>query len=472
MTTVEQRTTATDGGPDDVPDDGPQDTLDAALPAAPGPAAEDGPAAREPLGSRFMHLWAAGASSNLADGLLMVGVPLLALTLTREPAQISLLTTAATLPWLLLAAHAGVLLDRHDRVRILLAALTLRIAVLVGGAVAAATGSLSLPLLLVLLLVFGVAEVFTDSATSVLVPGVVPTSRLAAANSRVLGVEQVANTFVGGPLAGVVLGLGAGHLFGVPAALCAVAALLVLRGLHGKVTSPGRPPEGAAVVGDGAPAEPRTSMLTELREGMRYLWAHPVVRPLLGAATVLNFTSAAYFSVFVLWVVGPGSRVGLASQAYGLLLAGLAVGAVLGAVTAERIRAHVSEARLVTGSWLVTCGFMAVPVLLPVPWAIALALAGCGYSVMVGNVVSQSMRQRLVPARLLGRVSGVGRTLSYGSMPLGAALGGVVGQVLGLPAVFVGAVVLSTVAVLWVVRAVPQRLVDEADAAREQVPDC
>jgi MFS family permease len=403
------------------------------------------------LGRRFVVLLAFSGLSNLADGILLVAVPLLALTLTQSPAEISLVTVAAQLPWLLLALGAGVLLDRLDRRRLLVLATAVRALALIAGTAAAATGVLTLPLLLVLLLLVGAAEVFADSSATVLVPSVVPRARLGAANSRLLGVQQVANGFLGGPLAGLLVAAGAGWVFGVPAALCAAALLLVLLGLRG--------PYRAA---EHTPAPLRC----ELAEGVRYLREHRVVRPLLVSGTALNFASAAYLAVFVLWVVGPGSAVGLDAALYGVLLMGFASGAVIGALLAERLLERVSEARLLTGSWLVSSLLLAVPVLLPQAWVIAGALVLIGVTNMVGNVVNASMRQRLVPNRLLGRVGGVSRMVSYGSMPLGAALGGLVGELFGLRAVFLGAVALSLAFAVKAMLAVPQSMIDAADPAR------
>ncbi|NLF06175.1 MAG: MFS transporter, partial [Actinomycetales bacterium] len=139
---------------------------------------------REALGARFAHLFAFSGLSNLADGILLVGIPLYALTLTSSPGQISLLTAALTAPWLLFGLVAGLLIDRHDRVRILVVATCVRIAVFGGAALAAAAGALTMPVLLALLLVLCTAEVFADGSSSALVPDVTPRTRLAAANSR------------------------------------------------------------------------------------------------------------------------------------------------------------------------------------------------------------------------------------------------------------------------------------------------
>jgi MFS family permease len=406
----------------------------------------------------FHHLLALTGLSNLADGVLQVGVPLLAVTMTRSPALVSLLSAAATLPWLLLAMHAGVLVDRHDRARILGVATAARTVVLAVGVGAVAVDLLTIPVMLALLLVLGVAEVFADSAAGALVPTVVPREQLAAANGRLMGVQQLANAFLGAPLAGVLVGVGGAAVLGVPAVLLGIATFLAVRGLRG------------ATAGVVPPRRPTTSMRAELAEGVTFLWRHRVLRPLVLTGTVLNFANAGYFAVFVLWVVGPGSAVGLDVALYGPLAAALAVGALAGAAVADRLRRRFGELRLITSVWLLGTVLLVVPVAVPHVAAIAVTFALVGCTTMVGNVVGQTMRQRLVPDGLLGRVAGVSRTASFGSIPLGAALGGVVGEALGLPAVFLGAVGLSLVFVVWVARTVPGRAVDDGEHAATGAP--
>lgn len=443
-------------------DAAPAMTQSAPMPTEPAPA--------RGLGPRFAHLLGATGSSNLADGVLQVGVPLLALTLTTSPLHLSLVAAAAGLPWLLLSLHVGVLVDRYDRSRLLGLATAARVLVLASATAAAATGALTLPVLLALVLAFGIAEVVTDSAAGALVPSVVPADRLNAANSRLMGVQQVANAFLGGPLAGLLVALGAGWLFGVPAALCAVTLLLVLRGLWGRVERPTRPEpqtSGGPSTGGHATGRPRVrgTVGAEIGEGLRFLLGHRVVRPLLLGATVLNFASAGYFAVFPLWVVGPGSPVGLRAELYGVLTAALAVGAVAGAVVAGRLGRRLRETTVVRVCWGAQAALLVVPVVVPHVAALLGVAVLLGFTNMVGNVVTSSMRQRMVPRHLLGRVGGAGRLLGYGSIPLGALLGGVVGEALGLPAVLLGAAALSLAAVVRVAVAVPQSLVTEADAA-------
>ena len=115
----------------------------------------------------------------------------------------------------------------------------------------------------------------------------------------------------------------------------------------------------------------RERATVEVREGVRFLVHHPVLRPLLVCGSVMNMANTGYFAVFVLWMVGPQSRVGLTPAQYQLVIAFLAVGAVLGSVLAEPIGRHVTEVRLLLGCWSVNTVLLLVPVLAPSAPAIA-----------------------------------------------------------------------------------------------------
>ncbi|KQY21801.1 MFS transporter [Cellulomonas sp. Root485] len=413
-------------------------------------------ATREPLGRRFAaHLTATGMA-NLGDGIVQTGVPLYALTLTRSPSQIALLTAAAWLPWLVCGLAAGVVVDRRDRKYTQVVGLAAR-AVLLGVAVwLVASGQMTMPGLTVVVLLYGVTDVFVDLAGSALVPDLVPRSRLEAANGRTLAAQQVMSAFVGGPVAGALLVLGAGWVLGVPAGLGVLALLLIATRIPGSYKHA---------------APQRRSATAEIREGVGFLVRHPVLRPLLVAGSVMNMASTGYFAVFVLWMVGPGSRVGLEPAQYPLVIAVLAVGAVLGSVAAEPLGRRIPEVRLLLTSWLLQSLLMLVPVLVPTVPAITAGIFLLGFLNTNGNVISQSMRQRMVAPGMLGRVGGASRTLAYGLMPVGAVLGGLVAERWGLPAVFVGATVVCVAVVAYPVAVVRQRMVTELELPLvEKVP--
>lgn len=427
-----------------------------------------------PLGRPFHVHLASVAIANLADGLVLVGAPLVAVGLTRSPGEISLLNVVFWLPWLLLGIVAGLVVDRTDRRNLRIVGMAVRAVILLGLAWAAFADALTMPLLIGATAAYGVTAVFVDLAGSAMVPQVAPRARLSAANGRVMGAETVMNNFVGGPVAGALLVLGSGWIFGAGAALCVVFVLVLLAGLRGSyrpdaVLRPGASAAGdSAVVGNPEPAtEGARGHLARIREGLAFLLTHPVIRPLVIGASLMNMASTAYFSIFVLWVVGEDSAVGLRAEAFGLLLAVLAVGAVLGSVAAEPLQRWIEEVPLLFVVWTIQCVLLVVPVLMPTVPAIAATLFLMGFSNMIGNVVSQTVRQRLIPVGMLGRVGGAGATLGYGLMPVGALLGGVVGEVFGLPVVFLGAAAVSLVAVAYPALTVRQRMVREREIAVE-----
>lgn len=393
---------------------------------------------REGLGSGFRAQLASTGLANLADGVFVTLAPLVALTLTSSPAQIALLTAAGWLPWLVFGLAAGVVIDRVDRRRVQVLALGVRAAVLGVAAVLGLGGGLSMPLLLAIALLYGVTEVFADLGATSIVPDLVPAEKLPAANGRLIGVQQVANAFLGSPLAGVLVVLGAGAGFGTSAALAALAALTLAVGLRGDFRR--------AVTG--TPARP----LAQVREGLAFLVRHPVIRPLVIAGGVINLASTAYFAVFVLWAVGPDSAIGLTASQFPLLTLGLALGAVAGSVVVEGVQRRLGETRTMIGALVISVLLMLVPVLWPNGWAVAAAFALVGVTNTVGNVITQSMRQRLVPGELLGRVGGASRTLAFGLMPVGAVLGGVVAEHLGLAATFYAAVAVALLACGYLAR--------------------
>ena len=406
--------------------------------------------ADQPLGSRFTALLTVTGLANLGDGVVQLGAPLVALTLTRSPVQISLLAAAAWLPWLILGLAAGVVVDRRDRRWTQVIAMAARAALLAVGAWLLLTGHMTMALLVAIVLAYGVTEVFADLAQSALVPDLVPRSRLSAANGRVLATQQVANTFVGGPVAALLLTLGAAWVLGIPAAMALAAVLVLLRGIPGSYKHA---------------SDERKSATAEVREGVVYLWHNRVLRPLVLTAGVMNMANTAYFSLFILWVVGPGSRVELRAEHYPIVAMGLAVGAVAGSLVTEAITRRYAELRVLGLSWVLGPALMVVPVLSPTIPTLAATVFAMGFIGTVGNTISQSLRQRIVPARMLGRVSGASRTLVYGLMPLGAVLGGLAAERWGLAPVLVAAAVVGISASLYPLLAIRAKDLADAEAA-------
>ena len=178
----------------------------------------------------FKALWAGAAITNLADGVVKLALPLVAVSMTDSPALVAGATLANTLPWLLFSLPAGALADRVDRRRlimIMVAARALVLALLTGAILA--TG-LPLAGLYAGALLLGTAEVFADTTRMSVVPMVVPRTRMESAFATLTATETVANEFVGPPLggllaaAGLAVALGAGGV-GYAGALLALAVM-------------------------------------------------------------------------------------------------------------------------------------------------------------------------------------------------------------------------------------------------------
>lgn len=412
------------------------------------PAAAHGAEEKERLGSRFHVHLSSVASANLADGVLAVGVPLIAVTLTRSPQEISLISAFLWLPWLLFGILAGVVVDRTDRRRVRMLGLGIRVVLLAALALMAITWQLSIWALIVFVGLYGVTQVFVDLAGTSMIPQVAPRSRLATANSRVMAADTVFQNFVGGPVASVLVVLGAGWLFGVPAMICLATLLLLAFGLRGNYI---------------VEKKEKTTSLADLKAGFGVMVRHRVLRPVIAMSAVANFASTAYFSVFILWVVGPGSAVGMQQRHFPLLLLAVALGAVLGSFCIDAMKRRVSEVPLMMWAWVVQFPVLVVPVIWPSVPAISAALFVTGFANMTGNVISATIRQKVVAKGMLGRIGGSASTLAYGLMPLGAITGGLVGEHLGLPAVFIGATAVMMLSLIYPLVTLSQRLVDQME---------
>lgn len=386
-------------------------------------------AARPRLGADFTKLWAATATSNLSDGIRQTALPLLVASMTRSPAQVAGVAFAAQAPWLLFGLASGALVDRFERRRIIGAAHLFRMVVVVLLALAVGVGVATIPLLYAAAFLLGTAETLFDNATSVIVPELVDESNLDIANGRqsmaLVGGQQLV-----GPLLGA-------SLFAVAAsAPLLVDGLVLLLAALFALSIKVRPP---------APAPATTSIRADIAEGLRWLWRSTELRPISIAAAVVNIAMLAHVAVFVLFSL---EILGVGGVGYALILGCYAVGGIVGGWLAPLISARLEPRWAIVWSLVAAAGAIGVTGLTSSPWVAAamqvcLAIAGS-----VWHVVTSSLRQRLAPAGMLGRVMGTHQLLSWGGAAIGALVGGVVASAFGIRAPFLaGAVVLVIVAV-------------------------
>ena len=372
----------------------------------------------------YWRLWTASTISNLGDGVFIVALPLLATRLTRSELSIAFIGVAAALPWLLLSLPIGAFVDRIDHRLLMVRADVFRAATIGALTVAVATDHAEMWMLWVAAGCLGVAEVFFDNASQAILPSVVPIEVIEKANGRLFAAQTTANNFVG-TLMGSVLFVTAVWLpFGVDAASFTIAAILVL---SLRTTTRPRP----------RPAPIKTHLRVEIAEGMRWLWRHRVLRGLALAAGLSLLGMEVTAAIFVLFAQ---DLLHLSDRWYGALIAIGAVGAVAGGLMADRLTKRFGTLAIIYGTVIVWTLCMFAEGFWPRLWVSAAATTMMAFGTAVWNTVTVSLRQRIVPANLFGRVNSVYRWLVWGSISIGAALGGIVAHQFGLRApFFVGA---------------------------------
>ncbi|MBF4768681.1 MFS transporter [Nocardioides agariphilus] len=398
------------------------------------------------LGRNYQRLWSATALSNLSDGMFVVALPLLALQITRSPAAIAGVVLAARLPWLVFALHAGALADRLDRRRIMLNVSLGRFALIGLLAVIAAYESEQIWVLYVAAFALGICETLFDTAAGSTLPMLVSGAGLSRGNSRLFAAEVLFNRFAGPPVGGFLVGIAITLAF-LSSAVCYLLAALAIALMTGRFLA--RPADS-----------PRSRLLTDIQVGLRYLWDSPLLRTLALLVGGMNLSVFAALSVLPVFAVDPGPM-GLSPFAFGLLLSAGAVGCVIGAFSVQRLQRKVGRAWLLRLGVLAAAATCAAP-LLTQPILVVGVLAVAGIGEMCWDVITVSLRQRIVPEHLIGRVNAGYRLVAYGSMPIGAAIGGVLGQTLGLRWVFaIGT--LASVSLLLGMSAVSDRAMDTAE---------
>lgn len=419
-----------------------------------------------PLPVAFNRLLVAWFASVTGDGMRFAALPLLALSLSPSPAAVSIVAAATTLPWLLIALPAGALVDRLDPAAVIAWANTGRAVATALLVVAVVAGWADIPLLCGVGFVLTAGETFADSAGQSLLVRLVPPDRLEAANARFVGSENIGLDLIGPLAAGALFAVAHWLPFAVAAAifLATAAAVLALRGhraaaggavasgVDGAASGSGRPgsatvpfqglgPDGAG----GAVAEPMEAagpQRLSVRAGFRVIFGDRQLRVLVITVAIMSAAIAAAEGVLVVYST---SALRLPEALYPTLLACYSVGLVVAAAAMSRwgsgLRAGLMmvAAIAVIGASLLVMGAFPHPV---VAWFSFLTMGAAGG---VWNVLSASRRQRRTPPSMVARVSSTFRAISWGALPLGTALGGLLGETRTVPTVFVvaGLVVLA-----------------------------
>lgn len=387
----------------------------------------------------FWLLWAGSTVSNLGDGVRLVALPLLTVSVTTDPLAVGAVTAATFLPWLLLSLVGGAVADRVDRRRLILLGQVVRGLAVAILAVLVWNGEVALVVIYLIAFIIGAGEVVVDSAMQAAIPQVAG-SDLDTANSRLASAQFVAGELLGGPVGGGLYAVSASLPFVFDAITFGLGAVLI-----GVITTPLQESTPQVAVGT-----ERASLIADITEGARFLIDQPVLRGITIAVSLANLADSAASALLVLLVVEllAGSEI-----AFGLIIAAGAVGGLLGSLTAARVVRVFGRRPALVGSFVSMAVAQAVLAAAPNLLLVGVASFVVLFAIAQFNVSGQSIRQRMTPDRLLGRVIASMRFVGMGAIPLGGLGGGLVARAIGVRETIAIAAAISAVATVAIVRA-------------------
>lgn len=382
------------------------------------------------FGRSYQRLWSANALSAIGTGMTTAALPLLASIKPPSELVLGSIAAAGLLPGVLLAVPAGLIADRYDRGRVLVAADLARAAVVIAAAVALLVGSLPGVVLAGITFLIGAGETIFITASQSAIPSFVGEVHLDAANGRLQAADDVGREFVGPPLGSLVFRLATWVPFAADAVSYLVSAALLI----------------------GLPRAPRaapTALLPHptMAPAWRFFRSTRTLVVLAGAMFTLSLCGSAVLAMLVLLV---RRQYNLDGGWFGPALTLIACGATLAGVVAGRLRARLSARRAMAGAVAVNAvsyALLGTTQLWPVA---AVALFAWGFAVTFGNITSIGIRQRLIPSELIGRVMGIFRGVLSAGGVIGALGSGVLASAtsVGTVAVTAGALQLPVVAAL------------------------
>lgn len=370
------------------------------------------------LGTGFRWLLASSWVSNLSDGLAIAAGPLLVASLTHDPLLIALAATVQWLPPLAFGLYAGVLADRLDRRRLVMVGNLLRVVVLVVLSAAVVTGPASIPVVLAMLFLLGLAEVLTDNTAATLLPMLVHRHDLGAANSRLMTGFITVNQLAGPPIGAALFVVGSVWPFVTQAVLVGLAAVLVSR-----IVLPAQTEE----------EEPRGHLRRDIVEGFRWTIHHAAVRTLVLTIFTFNITFGAAWSVLVLYAT---QRLGLGEVGFGLLTTISAIGGLLGTLSYGWITRRLSLGNIMRVGLVIETLTHLILAVVTTAWIAMVVFFVFGAHAFIWGTTSQTVRQRAVPSRLQGRVGSVNLVGVFGGMVIGSGIGGLLARQWGVTAPF------------------------------------
>jgi DHA3 family tetracycline resistance protein-like MFS transporter len=407
-----------------------------------------------PLAFRDYRLLVGGMTvSLLGDGLFLVALAWQVYALSNAPTALASVGIAMTIPTIVCLLIGGAVSDRYDRRRVMLCADAVRALGLVALAVLSVNGSLKLWELMAVAVLYGAATAFFDPASDALVPELLPAESLAQANSLDQLIRPLALRLAGPAVGGMLVGaIGVGWAFGLDAASFVVSAATLL------AMSPARRAAD--------PAEVSPSVRREVMAGLRYVRSQAWLWATLVSAAIAYLLFMGPTEVLLPFIVK--NRLADGAGALGLVFAAGGLGSLLCAIVIGQRGLPRRSLRFMYIAWTLATLAIAGYGLADQLWGLMAASVAFNALETAGTIAWSTAKQRLVPARLLGRVSSLDWLISIGLLPVSFAITGPVSAALGVRTTMIAAGVLGA-AVTFAALLVPG--VRQMDAVLDDAAD-
>jgi MFS family permease len=367
---------------------------------------------------RIVRFWLADFLASLGDGIRLAAFPLLAAEFTHSPAIVATVVAVQGLPWLLMGVGIGVLLDRWDLRKAMAGAGVIQAILLTALAATIVLGVASLPLLFAVALITSAGSMLHLMGAQTVLPRIVPEEDRDQANGRLQAGELMGSELLGPAAAGWLFGISAVLPFALNAGTSGVAVLLLLS-LPGVFRAI---PELSKVDGE-------KSLVGDLGDGLMWLFRNPTMRGLTAAATVVFMVDAAWFAILVLYVMRTLHR---SPGVYGLILAFGALGGIAASAVVGRLLQRASPHQVLAGA-VVTMAAAQLVLGLSSNLELASVTIACSSAAFAAyNITAVGLRQRIVPLRLLGRVTSAYLTVASVAAAFGAVIGGILASSLSI----------------------------------------
>jgi MFS family permease len=387
----------------------------------------------------FLWLWGGQGISIFGEQFTSLAVPVLAVTLLHAVAwQMGVLNAASTAAFLIVGLPAGAWVDRWLKRRVMITADIVRTVALAAIPILWYTHLLQIWQLIIVVAIVGVASVFFDVGYQSYIPLLVRPEQVGPANSTLEATSQVAR--IGGPaIAGVLLTLISAPGLIIIDSLSYIASFVSLSRIR-----------DTEVRADPALRQP---LHREIAEGVRFVMGQPLIRSVAGTTATSNFFGTLGNTLFALFAL---RTLDIGALGLGVVLSAGSIGGLLGATLTPRIAKWIGEGRvIVVSAFLTGVAYVMVPLSSFFHGPSAVVVLSFGefvfvFGVLVYNITQVTLRQRLCPPRLLGRMNASIRCLVWGVMPIAALVAGWLGGVVGIvPTIWISFAG-GMLAVLWV----------------------